>query len=80
MAHAEHLLEFFERRIGMLFDMGTEFFRVELAPGAPARFRWQGSFLGGGQIAINGTAGEVKPPGGFGLGAAVLNEFHNPFP
>ena len=80
MTDLKHLLDFFKRRVGMLFNMGAEFLRVELPPGAPACFRWQRPFLGGHQIAINGTAGQLKTPGGFDFGAAALNEFHHPFP
>jgi hypothetical protein len=80
MADTKHLLEFLEGGIGMLFNMGAELFRVELAPGAPARFRRQRPFLGGRQIPVNRTAGQIKSPGGFNLGAAALNEFHHPFP
>jgi len=80
MADVEHLLDFFEGGGGMLFDMGTEFFRVELPPGAPTRFRWQGAFLGSDQIPVNRTPGQIKMPGGFDFGTAALNEFHHPFP
>jgi hypothetical protein len=80
MADTEHLLDFFKGGVGVFFDMGTEFLRVEFAPGAPARFRWQRALFGGHQIPINGTPGQLKTPGGFGFGAAALNEFHHPFP
>ena len=80
MADAKHLLQFFEGGVGVLFDMGAEFLRVEFAPGAPAGFRWQRTLFGGFQIAINGTAGQLKTPGGFDFGAATLNELHHPFP
>jgi len=80
MAHAKHGLEFFECGVRMFFDVRLKFFGVELAPLPPAFFRGQRAFLGGGQIPINGTARQVKPPGGPGLGAAALNEFHHPFP
>ena len=80
MADAEHLLDFFEGGVRVFFDMGTEFLRVELAPGAPARFRRQRPLFGSFQIAINGTAGKIKTPGGFDFGSPALNEFHHPFP
>jgi len=80
MADAEHLLEFLERGVGVLLDMGAKFLRVERAPLSPARFRRQRPFFGGFQVAINGTPGQIKPPGGFNFGAAALNEFHHPFP
>jgi hypothetical protein len=79
MADAKYLLNFFERGVRVFFDMGTEFLRIELAPGAPARFRRQHPLLGGHEIPINGTPGQVKTPGGLGFGTAALNEFHHPF-
>jgi hypothetical protein len=80
MADAKHLLQFFEGGVGVFFDMGAEFLRVEFAPGAPAGFRRQRTLLGGFQIAINGTAGQFKTPGGLGFGTPALDEFHHPFP
>lgn len=80
MADAEHHLDFFKGGIGVLFDMGAEFLRVELAPGAPTRFRWQGAFLGSDQIPVNRTPGQSKIPGGFHFGTAALNEFDHPLP
>ena len=80
MADAKHLLEFLEGGIGMLFDVGLEFLRVEFAPVSPARFRGQRAGFGGLQIPINRTPGQVKPPGGLDFGAARPDEFHHPFP
>jgi hypothetical protein len=80
MADAKHLLQLFERGVGMLFDVRRKFLGVELAPLPPTRFRRQRALLGGGQIPVNGTPRHRKPPGGFGLGATALNEFHHPFP
>ena len=80
MADAEHLLDFFEGGVGMLFDMGAKFLRVELAPGSPARFRRQHTLFGGHQIAINGTPGQIKTPGSLDFGTTAPNEFHHPFP
>ena len=80
MADAKHLLEFLEGGIGMLFDLGLEFLRVEFAPVSPACFRGQRACFGGLQIPINGTPGQVKPPGGLGFGTARLDEVHHPFP
>ena len=80
MADAEHLLQFLEGGIGMFGDMGAEFLRIELAPGAPACFRCQGALWGGGQIPVNRTPGQSKTPGGFDFGTAALHEFHHPFP
>jgi hypothetical protein len=80
MADAEGLLEFLEGGVGMFLDMSLEFPRVEFAPVSPARFRGQRACFGGVQIPINGTPGQVKPPGSLGFGAARLDEFHHPFP
>ncbi len=80
MADAEYLLKLLEGGVGMFFDMGAELFRVELAPGAPTRFRRQRPLFDGFQIPVNGTPGQRKPPGGLGFGTAALNEFHHPFP
>ena len=80
MADAEDLLDFLEGGVGVLFDMGTEFLRVELAPASPTRFRRQRPLLGGRQIPIYGTPGQIKTPGGLHFGTAALNEFHHPFP
>ena len=80
MADAKHLLEFLEGGIGMLFDLGLEFLRVEFAPVSPAGFRGQHAGFGGVQIPINGTPGQIKPAGGLGFGAARLDEVHHPFP
>ena len=80
MADTEDLLEFFEGGIGVLFNMGAELLRVELAPDAPTRFRWQGALLGSDQIPVNRTPGQSKMPGGFHFGTAALNEFDHPLP
>ena len=58
MADAKHLLEFLEGGIGMLFDLGLEFLRVEFAPVSPAGFRGQRAGFGGVQIPIKGTPGQ----------------------
>ena len=80
MADTEYLLQFFEGGIGVLFNMGAEFLRVELPPGAPTRFRWQGAFWGRDQIPVNRTPGQSKMPGSCDFGTAALNEFHHPLP
>jgi len=80
MADAEHRLDFLEGGVGVFFDVGLELGGVELAPLPPARFRVQRTLLGGGQIPIDGTPGQIKTPGSFRLGSAALNEFHHPFP
>ena len=80
MADTEHLLEFLEGGVGMFFNVRPKFLRIEFAPMAPALFGGQRAFLGGDQIPIDGTPGQIKPPGGRGFGTTVLNEFHHPFP
>ena len=80
MADAKDCLEFLEGGVGMVFDVNLEFLRVEFAPMSPTLFRGQRPFLGGDQIPIDGTPGQIKPPGGLGFGAAAGNEFDHPFP
>ena len=80
MTDPEHLLDFLKGGVGVFFDMGAEFLRVEFAPMPPARFRRQGALLRGGQIPMDGTPGQLKPSGGLGFGTAALNEFDHPFP
>jgi hypothetical protein len=79
MADAEGFLEFLEGGVGVLFDVRLEFFGVELAPMSPAPFGGQRAFLGGGEIPINGTPGQIKTADRLGFGATALNEFHHPF-
>jgi hypothetical protein len=64
----------------MFFDVRLKFFGVEFAPGSPTGFRRQRPLLGGGQIPINGTPRQGKPPGSLGFGATAHNEFYHPFP
>ena len=80
MADAEGFLEFLEGGVGMFFDVRLELLGVELAPMAPARFRGQRPSFSGGQIPVNGTPRQIKPPGGLDFGTPALNEFHHPFP
>ena len=80
MADAEGFLEFLEGGVGMFFDVRLELLGVELAPMAPALFRGQRARFSGGQIPVNGTPRQIKPPGGLDFGTPALNEFHHPFP
>jgi hypothetical protein len=80
MAHAKHRLQFLERGVGVLFDVRLKFLRVEFTPGSPTGFGRQRPLSGGGQIPVNGTPRQDKPPGGLGFGTAARNEFHHPFP
>jgi hypothetical protein len=79
MADAKHTLEFLEGGVGMFFDVNLEFPRVEFSPVSPALLRGQRALLGGDQIPINRTPGQIKPPGRLDFGAARLDEFHHPF-
>jgi len=80
MADTEGLLEFLEGGVGMFFDVGLEFLRVEFAPMPPANLGGQRPRLHRAQIAVNGAPTEIKAPGGLGFGTAILDEFHHPFP
>ena len=80
MADAEHLLEFLEGGVGMLFNVDLEFLRVEFAPMTPACFGGQRPGLYSGQIAVNGAPPQFKAPGGLDFGAPRPHEFHYPFP
>ncbi len=80
MADTKDRLEFLEGGVGMSSDVRLQLVWIELAPMSPARFGCQRSFLGGHQIPIDGTAGQIKPAGGLGFGAARLDEVHHPLP
>ena len=80
MADAKHFLDFLEGGVRMFFDVGLKFFGVEFAPFAPTGFGGEGAGLDGVQIAVNGTPAQSKPPGGLGLGATRLDEFHDSLP
>ena len=80
MADTKGVLEFLKGGVGIGFDVGLKFLRVELAPVAPAGFGGQCSRLGGRQIAVNCLPAQLKAAGGLGFGAAVVNELHHPFP
>jgi len=78
MADAKDLLEFLEGGVGMLFDVGLKFLRVEFAPMAPAGFGGQRSRLGGRQIAVNRLPAQLKAAGGFDFGTTLVNKLHHP--
>jgi len=80
MADAKDPLQFFKRGIGVFFDFGLEFLRVEFAPMAPAGLRGERSLLGGCQIAIDGAATQAEAACGLGLGTPVLDKFDHVFP
>jgi len=70
MADAKHLLDFLERGVGMLFEVGLELVRVKFAPVAPALFGGQRSGLVGGQVTIDRAPADCKAAGGLGFGTA----------
>jgi hypothetical protein len=80
MADAKDPLQFFERGVGVFFDLGVELFRVEFAPVSPAGFWGECSLLSGGQITIDSAATQAEAAGGLGLGTPVLDKFDHPFP
>ena len=80
MTDLKHLLDFLEGGVGVFFDVGTELFGVELAPGSPTLFRSERAGLGGRQIPVNRAPSQIKPPGSLGLGTARVEEFDHPFP
>ena len=80
MTDGKDFLEFRQRGVGMLFDVGLELGRVELAPGTPTGLGGQSVGFDGGQIAVNGAAAQFKVPLRLRFGAAGLNEFDHPFP
>jgi len=80
MADPKDLLEFLEGGIGMVFNVGVQFLRIEFAPVAPAGFGGQCARLGRCQIPVNRLPAQLKAAGGFGFGAPVVNELHHPFP
>ena len=80
MTDGKDFLEFRQRGVGMLFDVGVELGRVELAPGTPTGLGGQGVGFDGGQIAVNRAAPQSKVPPRFGDGAARLHISHHPFP
>jgi hypothetical protein len=55
MADAQGGLDFMQRRLRMLLNMGCKLGRVELAPATPAGFGSQRVCFGGGEVAVNRT-------------------------
>jgi len=73
-------LQFFERGIGMLFNVGLKFLGIQRAPLSPACFRGQRATFGGGQIAVNRAPPQIKPPGRLDFGTTRSEEFDHPLP
>src|SRR5579863_7703312 len=80
MADPQGVLDFMQRGVRMLLDMGCELGGIELAPAAPGGFRSQRVCFGGGEVTVDRTLAQREPPGSFGTGAARLDKFHHPFP
>ena len=80
MADGKDLLEFGQRGVGMFFDVGVEFGRVELAPGTPTGLGGQGVGFDGGQIAVNRAASQRKVLPRRSDGTALLHKSHHPLP
>jgi len=70
MADAKHLLDFFQRGVGMFFNVGLELVRVEFAPVSPALLWSQRSGLGGVQVTIDSAPADCKAARGLGFGTA----------
>ena len=79
MADVKDGLEFLERGVGMLFNVGLKFLGIELAPFSPGRFRGERPRLGGGQIAVDRAPRHGKAARRLGLGTAGLNKLEDPF-
>lgn len=73
-------LKFFERGVGMLFNVRLKFLGVQRAPFPPAGFRGERARFGGGQITVNRAPPHRKAAGRLDLGAASLKKLHHPFP
>ena len=73
-------LKFFERGVGMLFNVRLKFLGIQRAPFPPACLGGECALFGGGQIAINRAPPHRKAPGRLHLGAASLKKLHHPFP
>jgi hypothetical protein len=80
MADAKGRLQFLERGGGVLADVRPKFGGVEFAPGPPTGFGDQGVRFGGCEVAVDGTWGNAKSPGGLGFGTASFDKLHHPFP
>ena len=80
MADAQAGGHFFERGVGVVFDVGLEFLGIQLAPFPPTGFWGERIRLGGGQITIDRALRQGEAPGRLGLGTAGLNKINDPFP
>lgn len=80
MADVKDGLEFFERGVGMFFNVRLKFLGIQRAPLTPAGFRGERAVFGGGQIAVNRAPPHRKAAGRLDLGAACLKKLHHPLP
>ena len=80
MADVKDGLKFFERGVGMRFNVRLKFLGIQRAPFAPAGFGGERARFGGGQIAVNRAPPQVKAPRRFHLGTAGLKKFDDALP
>jgi hypothetical protein len=78
VADAKDLLQFLERGVRLVADLGLELGRIEFAPVAPTGPGRQGVRFGCGKIAIDGAFTQPKQPGGLGPRAASGHKLHHP--
>ena len=79
MAHTENGLQFLEGSIWISLHRSAQALRIKLAPMAPTDLGCQRSALRCGQVAIDGSPGDLEAARGFGFGAARLDKLHDPF-
>ena len=72
--------DFLQRGVRLFSDVGLKFLGIELAPFPPGRFRGERPRFGGGQIAIDRAAAQIKTPRRLDLGTPSFKEFDDPFP
>jgi hypothetical protein len=80
MTHVKDGLQFFERGVGMLFNVCLKFLGIQRAPFPPACFWGERARLGGGQIAVNRAPPQIKPPGSLDFGTTRVEKFDHPLP
>ena len=78
MADAKGPLQFLQRGVRLVADVGLKSGRIQLAPVAPTGLGRQGVGFGGGEVAIDGALAQPKETGGLGPGAAPGNKLHHP--
>ena len=78
MADTKDLLQFLERGVRLVANLGLKFGRIKLAPTAPTGLGGQRVCFGGCQIAINRAFAQPKEPGGPGPRPAPGHILHHP--